>query len=67
MGGIGECVLSIECVVTRVKHTDPKVRFWSVTKGYMALWADVGVIWWLRVLSEVQVRDWWYCVIHIGD
>ena len=29
-----------------------------VESGYMALWAHFGVIWRLRVLAEVRVRDW---------
>ena len=35
--------------------------------GYMVLWVDLGVIWWLRVLAEVRVRDWRYCAMRTGD
>ena len=63
MGGIGECVLSIECVVSSI----PITKYVFGPSGYMALWAHFGVIWWLRVLAEVRVRDWRYCVMRMGD
>ena len=63
MGGTGECVLSIECVVSSI----PIIKYVSDPSGYMALWADFGVIWWLRWVLEVRVRDWKYCVVRMGD
>ena len=36
------------------------------SSGYMALWTHSGVIWWLRVLEEVRVRDWRYFVMLMG-
>ena len=52
--------------VSYVKHTDQKIQFWS-DAGYMVLWVDLGVIWWLRVLAEVRVRDWRCCAVRMGD
>ena len=63
MGGIGKCVLSIECVVSSIRM----IKYVFGLSGYMALWAHFGVIWWLRVLAEVRVRDWRYCVMRMGD
>jgi hypothetical protein len=53
MGCIGECVLSVECVVSSI----PIIKYVFGLSGYVALWVDFGVIWWLRVLAEVRVRD----------
>ena len=55
--------MSIECVVSSI----PILKYVFGLSGYMALWANFGVIWWLRVLAEVRVRDWWYCVMRMGD
>ena len=63
MGGIGKCVLSVECVVSSI----PITKYVFGPSGYVALWAHFGVIWWLRVLAEVRVRDWRYCVMRMGD
>ena len=63
MGVIGEAVLSIECVVS----STPILKYVFGLSGYVALWAHLGVIWWLRVFSEVRVRDWRYCVVRMGD
>ena len=43
------------------------LKYVSDLSGYVALWVHLGVIWWLRVLAEVRVRDWWYCVMRVGD
>ena len=51
--------------VSYVKHTDQKIQFWLT--GYMVFWVDLGVIWWLRLLAEVRVRDWRYCAMRVGD
>ena len=62
MGGIGEYVLSIECVMSSI----PIIKYVFGLSDYMALWSQFGVIWWLRVLAEVRVRDWRYCVMRMG-
>ena len=41
MGGIGKCVLSVECVVSSI----PMTKYVFGPSGYMALWAHFGVIW----------------------
>ena len=63
MGGIGKCVLSIECVVPSIPII--KQRFWSVRlHGVLGpFWDDLVVC----ILAEVRVRDWRYCVIRMGD
>ena len=63
MGGIAECVLVGECVVSSI----PILKYIFGLTGYMVLWVDLGVIWWLRVLAEVRVRDWWCCAVRMGD
>ena len=45
----------------------PIIKYVFGLSGYVALWADFGVIWWLRVLAEARVRDWRYCVMRMGD
>ena len=63
MGGIGEGGFNRVCRVTRYS------TLLVCQSGYMALLAHCGVmcIWWLRVLAEVRVRDWRYCVVCMGD
>jgi hypothetical protein len=62
MGGIGKCILVGECVVSSV----PMTKYVFGPSGYVALWAHFEVIWWLRVLADVCVRDWMYCVVCMG-
>ena len=41
----------------------PMTKYVFGPSGYEALWAHFGVIWWVCVLAEVRVRDW-YCVMR---
>ena len=61
--GIGERISSIECVVSSI----PIIKYVFGLTGYMVLWVDLGVIWWLRVFVEVRVRDWRCCAVRMGD
>ena len=45
----------------------PMIKYIFGLSGYMVFLAHFGVIWWLRVLAEVRVRDWRYCVMRMGD
>ena len=63
MGGIGECVLSIECFVSSIQI----IKYIFGLSDHVALWAFVGMIKWLCILAEVRVRDWRYCVMRMGD
>ena len=55
--------MSVECVVSSIRI----IKYVFGLSGYVALLAHFGVIWWLRVLAEVRVRDWRYCVVRMGD
>ena len=56
---LGRRVSRVSCI--------PMTKYVFGLTGYMALWADFGVIWWLRWVLEVRVQDWWYCVVRMGD
>ena len=53
MGDIGKCSLSIECIVSSI----PMMIYVFGPSVYMALCCHFRVIWSLRVLTEVRVRE----------